>query len=176
MASKPYQGRRSAEKRRRVNLGGRNYDSSKSAKTVARKRVKTTLVEKVTPPNWMTPVEKNRFNHVLDVVLSQGTCRNTDVLTLELMCTEYVQYHDICKTIAQEGFMVEQVLVKGGTRQIPHPLIPLRESMKKSLASAFRSFGMTPASRRLIIAEEAAEDAIDKEAEEWAGLVNGKHH
>ena len=176
-ANQPFSGRRTAAKRRKVNLGGRNYDTatgrSRRSGVSHVKPMAKAMAAAIQPPEWMDTQQAKLFCAVRDKVLEHEMVRVTDSFAIELLCADYVQYHALSESIAQDGIMVEEIGARGVIRHKPNPLLYLRENTKKSLRDQFRSFGMTPITRRLVaVTNDAEDDNIDAEGEEWKGVLN----
>lgn len=127
--------------------------------------------ETLTTPTWMNAQQREVFEDIRNHILMLDIAAISDKFSLEMLCTQYTQYVEICEIIFLEGYLVTVTSAKGETRTVIHPLIVEKNRLQGSIKALLTEFGMTPNSRRTVFKRDP-EKADSKEEEGWDELLN----
>lgn len=129
-------------------------------------------VTRLDPPKWMSQEEREIFLHIRNHVLGLNLVTTADVIAFEALCIHYSIYINISRQLSEEGLTTMEVDNKGNERIRIHPLVRVRSESYRSLFQLLTQFGLTPNSRRTVVAADpkAAEDGDEEEWDDLLGL------
>ena len=95
------------------------------------------------PPDWLTESQRARWQHFIAILLPTGLLGNADRDALAAMAVLQDLLTMVERIVIQEGMLVT---VRG--QQVTHPAQKAAHRLSHQLLALYKSFGMTPASRR----------------------------
>lgn len=109
--------------------------------------VLTVGTDRVKPPAWLNPAAKREFNRRAKELLKVGLISNADIDALARLCDATVDYIEMTKTIAEEGYMVEYINKAAKTNKVPHPFLAKKKALHDQMLKLEQEFGLTPSAR-----------------------------
>lgn len=97
----------------------------------------------IEPPPTLSPVARQYWEQMIDVLKSAGMVTNVDVIALGLLCETQARYHEATEALARHG-----LAVKSPTGYpIQSPYLAIANRAQEQIIQLLTEFGMTPSSR-----------------------------
>ena len=112
-----------------------------------------------TTPSWLSPIAKNAFKEIAELLVDIRVITKADKKALEIMCDAYSEYRELRKVVIEHGPTFETTGVGGDTVIRARPEVAMSSDAWKRFNSQLQQFGLTPASRAKV-------NAMEKEPEQ----------
>jgi len=107
-------------------------------------------------PKWLRPEAKREFKRLAPMLHDSGVLTQGDVSTFVAYCQAWGEFLKVSDTI-EAMHPLELLTVTDAGRELPSPLIRIRDNAFRRLVRAASLLGLTPVDRKRVQAEAAEE-------------------
>lgn len=98
-------------------------------------------------PAWLTDDAKAVWHEFAPMLQSRGVLTQPDSMALQVLCTTFAEWRQLCQDIAGEGVTYECRTEAGALMRRPNPKMAMRSDAQRRLTAVLAEFGLSPAAR-----------------------------
>ncbi len=112
------------------------------------------------PPRHLNKEAKREFRRLADILHKAGVLTQADTGVLEVYCDAYAEWVKLTDTVSGMHVLDLMTVTQSG-REMPSPLVRLREQAYMRMMRAAAALGITPTDRKKVAVEAAQDEADD---------------